>query len=74
MKKTFAFWGLFIVIIMSLISCSQDKDIIITEDNIERTSPTISLAEAEADLNKLLDDIYNMQSTRTSNSLTNSPL
>ena len=68
MKKTFAFWGLFIVIIMSLISCSQDKDIIITEDNIERTSPTISLAEAEADLNKLLDDIYNMQSTRTSNS------
>lgn len=52
MKKTFAFWGLFIVIIMSLISCSQDKDIIITEDNIERTSPTISLAEAEADLNK----------------------
>ena len=58
MNRMLKFGGLVIVTIMSLISCSQENELRIAEDSIDRTSKIISLAEAEADLNKLLDDIY----------------
>lgn len=66
MNRMLKFGGLVIVTIMSLISCSQENELRIAENSIDRTSKIISLAEAEADLNKLLDDIYDIQSTRVS--------
>lgn len=57
--------SLLFVVLITLISCSQDEILTIADRDMNDYANTVSIEEARIELDRLLDDIYVKQSTKS---------
>lgn len=66
--KLHKLWSLLFVVITVMASCTQNDDFIVeTNDPIDCANTVVSLEDARIELEKLLSDVYQSQSSRSIN-------